>query len=135
MTEIKDKLSKISPLRGCVKAQYAGDFALFGDRKFLKCINWKKIAHTTVSFVVWFTWIFSQRVMVVSGLDQLLEPAQGHGVYAGSAVIYKDDLVIGQIDTGTAGKFDHQETEISADEKAWAAIFWNGYYTTGIWRI
>ena len=104
---------------------------LFGNRKLLKCINRKKVTHTAVSFVIWFAWVFSQRVMVVSGLDQPLEFAQGHGIYTGSVMIYEDDLIIGQIDTGAAGKFDHQEAEIFVDEKAWAAIVWNGNFAAG----
>ena len=99
-------------------------FVLFGDGKFFKCINRKKVAHGTVSFVGWGVWVFSQGYVFasvfVSGFDQLLELVQGHGIYVGFAIIfiYEDDFIMGQIDTGTAGEFDHQETEVFVEEKA-----------------
>jgi len=32
-------------------------FVLFGDGKFFKCINRKKVAHGAVSFVGWGVWV------------------------------------------------------------------------------
>lgn len=75
-------------------------FVLFGDGKFFKCINRKKVAHGAVSFVGWGVWVFSQGYVFasvfVSGFDQLLELVQGHGIYVGFAIIfiYEDDSVI-----------------------------------------
>ena len=55
-------------------------FVLFGDGKFFKCINRKKVAHGAVSFVGWGVWVFSQGYVFasvfVSGFDQLLELVQ-----------------------------------------------------------
>ena len=96
-----------------IHISYAGDFVLFGNWEFLKSINRKKVAHSAISFVFWCIWVFSQRYIFVSvfvsGFDQLLELVQGHSVYAGSEIIfiYEDDFIMGQIDTGTAGEFDH----------------------------
>ena len=130
------KVNQISPRRSCNRRTQGTLFYLFGNWEFLKSINRKKVAHSAISFVFWCIWVFSQRYIFVSvfvsGFDQLLELVQGHSVYAGSEIIfiYEDDFIMGQIDTGTAGEFDHQETEFFVEKKTWTAIGWNMNCTT-----